>query len=551
MQNVPVAVHKIAPVLTGGGRTLLTKVGTMEVIKSIGIKLDPTIAQEKELQKLFEAFKAGINWSLNEIEKRYQAFLEQYKPIANPVEGECGGCKTKKLLKLTRNGVEYCVTCGMKQYTEYTVRKEIYGTEDRAVDNDLKGVVEIPNKTHYTMLFSQAYAIWKSYNTWRNKRLHHKESAEDDLHCYPNKVLLTAAWEIESEAKRLKRANPNLIWKRVKAQATKEVFKDYSEKDQKEISRIIEMIHDLRSASKSVHFPQLKECKTVLLGSSFLKFQDGKLYLTLWDKKPKEEIGFFGKEYLKQFFPTMEDDSVYSNLTKKNGQYYLMYPLAIKVEQSNIKDCDTFVFITSPGATAIMGYDLTGKMTSVKFFNTGALLKAKRHFKEKRAEIVRRKSPDEKMRNIRRKKKSIMRRGDMERRYVNTFNHQLTRKMVDYVMEQSENPKILIWDIGNGITQNFGHTLNILKNLWVAVQQQVFLEHKANQFSIPVVTIKYNKCNDLTCSACGAKQKNDAKDAKTITYLIKGIKNFKCEKCKYEVNMLINQANNIRKASVQ
>jgi transposase len=109
----------------------------------------------------------------------------------------------------------------------------------------------------------------------------------------------------------------------------------------------------------------------------------------------------------------------------------------------------------------------------------------------------------------------------------------------------SENPKILLWDVGNGITQNFGKHLNYLKNLWPVVQQQDYLKHKAAQEGVPVIEIKYNKCNDLICSACGAKQINGKKPVKVITQLIQDVRNFKCQKCRYEVNTLINQANNI------
>lgn len=327
---------------------------------------------------------------------------------------------------------------------------------------------------------------------------------------------------------------------------------------------------DLRRLSRPIHFPELDECRTVMMSSGFVNWDLGKLYLTLFHKGPKE-IVYFGKEYLAQFIPKMEaDNNAYCNLTKKNGSYYLMYPLAIKVKQPpDIKECDTFVFMTSPTKAAIIGYDRDGTMQSVKWFPTGTLAFSKRHFKEKRKEIgsrqdlrdarrqglkgAARENHQEKMRKIRRRKKKIKRTGSTEARMVSSFNHLITREMIDYTMSQSENPKILIWDIGNGITQNFGRSLNYLKSLWPAVQQQEYLKHKAMQVSIPVIDIKYNKCNDLVCSACEAKQVNENKEKKkpmkVITQLIKGIKNFKCQKCGYEVNSLINQSNNVCNAT--
>ena len=242
----------------------------------------------------------------------------------------------------------------------------------------------------------------------------------------------------------------------------------------------------------------------------------------------------------------MQENASYCNLTKQKGVYYLLYPISIEIkEPHDLVDYDSVVVITSPGTTGIVSYDSDNMFVGVEWVPTGKLLFAKRHFKEKRADISRRKYPEEKMRKIRKRKKKIKQRGSMEQRFVSTFNHQLTRKIVNTIKEQSDNPKIIIWDLGNGIKQNFGNKLNYLKNLWPAVQQQDYLVHKALLDSIPVVHINYNTCNDLTCSLCGAVQKNGKKNIKVLTQLIKGENTFKCDSCGYEVNMLINQANNI------
>lgn len=520
-----------------------------EVIKTVGIRLKTTVPQEGELKKLFEAFRIGINWSLTEIESRYQTFLKNYTEIPDDMQliAFCPSCHEEKTLQYKdEKGNFSCSTCARRTYSEYTVRKEVYGVGDREVESDLKDVVEIDVKTHYTMLFSQAYAMWKSYNSWRNKRLREKEMLEYEFSVLKDKRLLEAATQIETLAQNIKKHNPKLTWKLAKAQAVKATYQIFrKETEQKEIERLHDKIMELKRLSRPVHFPQLTECRTVMISNGFVKWENGKLFMTLWDKGQKE-LDYFGKEYLTPFIKLMEQSNKYCNLTKKGSQYYLMYPLSIPVKQSvDIKECDTFVFMTSPKKTAIIGYDRDGTLNSFQWFDTGRLVFAKRNFKEKRKEISRRRSDDEKMRYIRRRKKKIQKRGAIEMRYVSTFNHQLTRKMVDYVMEQSENPKIIIWDIGNGITQNFGRNLNYLKNTWSAVQQQEYTRHKAEQVGIPVIEIKYNTCNDLTCSSCGAVQANGKKPAKVITQLIKGVKNFKCEKCGYEVNMLINQANNI------
>lgn len=549
IQRVPVTARKVPPRRvkpSNGGATLHYGDNMDEVIKTIGIKLNPTIEQVQEINQLLEAFQLGINWSLKEIEKRYQLFLSTYQEIKS-IEGLCTVCNTQKDLRYIHKttGSRYCAFCAMKTYSQYTIRKEIYGTDDRVVENDLKDVIEIPVKTHYDSIFAQAYGVWSSYNGWRNKRLKQKTMLEDALE-NEDQLYLKQAVLIEQKAADLKRENPKMIWKTAKAIVTKEIYHDFSEKEQEEIARLHAKLMELRRLNRPIHFPELKTCQSAMIDKGFVKWEDGKLFMTLFSKG-KKDINYFGKEYLTQYLPKMEDDTTRSNLTIKGGDYYLMYPLAIKIRQPpDIKECDTFVAVLSPTKAAVVGYDTDGVLNSVKFFYTGELAFAKRHFKEKRAEITTRKDPDEKMRKIRRRRKSVTRKGAVEQRYVSTYNHQLTRKMIDYVMEQSENPKLLIWNMGNGITQNFGKRLNYLKNLFPAVQQQDYLKHKAMQVSIPVIEVKYNKCNDLTCSSCSTKQKNGKKPAKVITQLIKNVKNFKCDACGYEINMLINQANNIK-----
>lgn len=529
-----------------------------EVIKTIGIRLDTTAGQDGELKQLFDSFRKGINWSIVEIEKRYKQFETIYQelPVAERVEGTCSECnKPKKLrysfkdLSFSQRNKKLCTSCATRMYSEYTVRKEIYGFKERVVTSDLKDVVTVPVKTHYTMMFSQAYAIWKSYNSWQNKRIREREAIEDEIAAIkdPKKqALLKAAEQIEENAKTIHNRNGGITWKLAKAQAVKSIFLIFkNEAQQKEIRSLHSKLMDLKRLSVKINLPQLQECKTVMLNQSFVSWSDGKLFMTLFEKGHKE-IEYFGKEYLSQYVKSMEKDTAYCNLTRKNGNYYLMYPLAIPVNlPDDIKNRDSFVFITSPGKVAVMGYDGDGVLNSVKWFGTGELVFAKRNFKEKRSEISRSRSDTEKRRKIRRRKKKVHRRGSMEQRFVSTYNHQLTRKLVDYIMSTSKHPNVLIWDVGNGITQNFGRSLNYRKNLWVAVQQQNYLRHKLMQVSIPVIEVEYNKCNNLTCSSCGAIQKNGNKPAKIITQLIKDIRTFKCEKCKYEVNILINQTNNI------
>ncbi|MDO9518160.1 MAG: hypothetical protein Q7J10_08960 [Methanosarcinaceae archaeon] len=524
----------------------------MKVVKTIGVRLKPTPDQITEFETLFLSFQKGINWSLYEIEKRYQIFLKNYSliPKDQRIVGICASCGSEKNLSYTSTkdpDTKHCTFCAMKTYSEYTIRKEIYSTKERVVEHDLKDVVDIPNKTHYGRLFGQAYTIWKSYNDRRSKRLWECETIENEIAEYPNKQYLKAAMSIEQLTSEIKNKNLDYTWRVAQTQATRQVYLRFSKDEQEEIKNIHNKLMDLkRLKNQHIDFPQVKHNRSITMYNMFVKWQDSVLYMTLFSKG-QTKVEYFGKEYLKQFIPSMEENRPYCTLNKKSDQYYLLYPLTIELpDPKDINERDAFVFMTSPTKTAIVRYDASRVFKSVKWFETGNLVFSKRKFMDKRAQMTKLKSPDEKRRKLRRRLRKIYNRGNLEERFVSTYNHQLTRSMVDYIMDQTDKPKIVVWDVGNGIKQNFGGKLNHLKSLWPAVQQQKYLQHKAMQLGIPVIELKYNTCNDLICSACGEKQMNKNRPVKVITELIRGTKNFKCSACGHETNMLINQANNVR-----
>ena len=519
----------------------------MKVTKSIKIKLNLPDPQKNEIDSLFYNYKIGINWCINEIEKRFQLFLNTYTKVENPAEGVCPDCGKTKKLYYELDGVFYCTFCATKMYSEYTVRKEIYGTSKRTVEHDLKEICYFENLTTYNSLYSQAYGMWKSYNGWRTKRQYERKLLETEISNYKDQGIVKAALLIEQLAADTMRdiKSKNFTWKLAKAHAFKKVYSDFSEKDQKEISKVHDKIMELSRLQRDIKFPQLDECRTVFLNKSSVKWDNEILSIILYSRG-KQEVDYFGKRYLEKYIPLMQDNASYCNLTKQKGVYYLLYPISVEMKDPHhLGEYDSVVVISSPGTTGIVSYNSDGTFIGVEWVPTGKLLFAKRHFKEKRGEVSRRKFPTEKMRKIRRRKKKIKQRGNIEQRFVSTFNHQLTRKIVNMIKEQEDNPKIIIWNMGNGIKQNFGKKLNYLKNLWPAVQQQDYLTHKALMDGIPVININYNTCNDLTCSLCGAVQKDGKKSLKVLTQLIKGKKTFKCDSCGYEVNTLINQANNV------
>lgn len=517
----------------------------MKTIKTLKVKLNPTEFQKRELENLFDNFNIAINFSIEEIEKRHTEFLNTFIEPDVAVEDTCSNCNEVKKIKYIHNDTSlWCSTCANRMYSEYTVRKEVYGANGRIVVRDMKDVCEFYNKTNYSIAFSQAYAIWKSFNGWRNKRAYEASRIEAGFAKLDNR-LLRAAMSIESKSKDRKREHPKETWKIIKPIVTKEVFTDFTDTERTTIRAYHDTLIEHHKLQRGMVLPHLDDQRTVNMKNTFVRFEDDDLYLTL-QSRGKQHMDYFGRDYLSAYLQLMQDNKTYCNINRKGDTYYLMYPLSVDVEPpAPLEESDAFVFVTTPYSVGVMRYDSDGMFMNVKWFSTGKMLFAKKHIKDKRTEIGTKKYDGEPMRKIRKRKQKIKRMGNVEQRFVSTFNHQLTSAVVKYMLSQSDKPKVYIWDVGNGIRMNFGTKLNVAKNLWPAVQQQEYLTHKCTLNGIHVVDVKYNACNDLVCSMCGVVHKTDKKTDKVITQFIKRNKTFKCDVCGYEVNQLINHANRI------
>ena len=129
--------------------------------------------------------------------------------------------------------------------------------------------------------------------------------------------------------------------------------------------------------------------------------------------------------------------------------------------------------------------------------------------------------------------------------------------MLNVYAPRSENPLIVMWDMTSGITADYGKKLNSVKKMWPVVQQQEFITHKAFLRCVPVKMIQYSKENNLTCSFCHKPfrkkdefGKNTKETIKSITALLRRVKNLKCENCGKELNLLINHARNLSALAV-
>lgn len=570
-----------------------------EVRRTVQIKLRQTPEQAEEIEKLFSAFKIGLNFSLKIIEEAYKKAMAKYRRVEE-IDGVCGGCKKERPLIYSSDGMLFCNSCVMREYSEYTVRGAVIGTTQRPVEKDLKDAVEMENKTHFHIMFAQAYATWKSFNAWRIKREFERKRLESDiieLKKNPEtQKLYRVANEIWELAAQIQRQDKKITRLTAMAMASKEIYRLYPDIPQRDIGRAVNKIRELNYLKRPLHFPEYKDEKddknkkcnpvrSVQLHKNFVQLKDGKLHVSLFHKKNNMQVmDFYGNEYLNQFLAAMEEDNaVYTNLIKrvegKKVDYYLMYPLTVKRNIPTIYDlADFFTICFSPDSilvhcryngsngnkmeespalsnlkkeksiTPVTEINSDGQ--SLVWFRLGNLLNTKNHFSQKRTELMEH--------NTRNSLRRVKRMGNVERRYTKTFNHQLSHTIVEYIADRSENPLIVMWDMTSGITADYGKRLNRTKKMWPVVQQQDFIKHKAFLRCVPVKMVQYNKENNLTCSFCHKpfRKKDDfgkptKESIKSITALLRRVKNIRCESCGKELNMLINQARNLSALAVE
>lgn len=567
-----------------------------EIRRTVQIKLRQTPEQAEEIEKLFAAFKIGLNFSLKQIEDSYQTAMAKYVRVEE-VDGVCAGCKKERSLIYSLKRKLFCNSCVMREYSEYTVRSETISTPKRPVSGDIKAAVDVENMTHVHMMFSQAYGTWKSFNAWRNKREFEKKRLENDLVMIKNHPdtckLYSAATEIWERARHLQKEDKKLKRIHAMALASKEIYGLHPDLPQKDVSRLVNKLRELNYLRRPIHFPEYKDendpnkkcnpVRSVQMHKNFVRFKDGKLKVSLFHKKNNRQVvDFYRNEYLEQFLSAMEEDNaVYSNLIKrvdgKKVDYYMMYPLTVKKDIPTIFDlADVFTICFSPDSILVHGIyndgnkieespalsnlkqeksiipvtEINNDGQSLVWFRLGNMLNAKNHFSEKRTELMEN--------NTRNSLRRVKKMGNVERRFTRTFNHQISHAIIEYIADRSENPLIVMWDMTSGITADYGKRLNRVKKMWPVVQQQEFIKHKAFLRCVPVKMIQYGKENNLTCSSCHKPfrkkdefGKNTKDPIKSITTLLRRVKNLRCESCETELNMLINQARNLSALAVK
>lgn len=121
---------------------------------------------------------------------------------------------------------------------------------------------------------------------------------------------------------------------------------------------------------------------------------------------------------------------------------------------------------------------------------------------------------------------------DCERNFVKTYNHQISKKVIDFALKH--NAGMIRLENLSGFKETGGF---ILRN-WSYHELQTMIEYKAGMYNIDVEYIN-PKHTSQSCSACGHTEKENRKSQK-----------FKCKSCDTEMNADYNAAVNIARGGI-
>ena len=422
------------------------------VVKTVSIKLNPTQPQREELEQLFEAARAGVNFCLPRIERL-------------AVEAEARG----------------------EGFGRFTAAGRLHSTRGRSVpwDDDLTKFVHIPLKTHYDSIVNQAFSIWRSYRGWVRRR--------------------------EAERRRLQR----------------QVDAEADERLQAALRRRLKRL-------RPVSFPAFRG-GSMLIHKSLLSVKEDAVHLSIWSRR--SSFDYYGKDYLRPYIRQLEAEKQQPRayLIRRGGDYYLQLPLRVPIPSympGNLTFAVSFG-VRKVAAIAFEGEEVRG----VRFFPVTELRRRKdRFFSKRRALTTLHGGETERELKGRRRKVKAMR--GREAAFVKTFNHQLTRRIVNHVKQLRG--RIAFIDFSGIRRVKYGDPkLNRTLSGWGVKQQQALLTHKAALEGIPIQTVPYTRVKEFRCSRCGKTFKS------TLTQILIGAQQFKCPSCGYEVNWHVNLAKNI------
>ncbi len=506
----------------------------IDSIKSVSLKLNLNDSQRKKFERHFKEFARGVNKAIELIyrvrgeQEKQKAYYKRI-PKSEIKEGICSNCKEKKELAFSKGDKNICSKCYYSLFGDNAVRKQIYPTNKRKIDDPTKCLKNYARLTNTE--FSAAIYVAKSqirslsqqrkklrYTIWLKKRQleEWKELLED------KSKRIEKPLEKRERVKRFCHVkNKGSKWERY--YTLKEI--------EKKISNLKKSIGKLEKRDLSKPFFRGESVMLWKNCCDLSKAKEGKFKIKLYkDWFEFDVIGNYQKGLLNESLI----ENKYSSIYRKDKKYYLNFPIYKKVDLPEPSE-DFSVLSVDRGINKLVVYlELHGKHAkpkNVHFESGGKINFEKFKYQKLRSKIFRKKHGYKRSRKF----------GNIVLKLSDHIAHNISRKMVDQIKDK-ENFAIVLEDL-EGIkserkapTGKAALTKKIRYKLSLGSYKkiQTHIIYKALEEKIPVVLVEA-KGTSMKCNKCGAIGKRPKQWQ------------FICEKCGYQANADFNAAVNIGK----
>ncbi|MCL4387455.1 MAG: RNA-guided endonuclease TnpB family protein [Patescibacteria group bacterium] len=495
-------------------------------------------AIEKDQQEIYEFIKEGLKGKCSYCSKSYQS-CNNHKPEGKDRRDRnkiCKKCKQNSLLNRKKKGKKelICQKCWNKKFS---IRKILYATRGRkrGTYGDIKDATKLPG-TEYALAFKRGADTIKSHKKqvkfvenqiffkkrklqeWKevskNKNLIFSELQER----YKKNSLISRTLEkLRAEFKNKKTISARYVLPRQPNQKVNRfkhiIYKDNPSKGKSEV-RIIREIQALEKTIEKLN-KRLKEAKIkfdgkiVDLQNTAVKSINGNyIELSVDGKKENFPIALSnikskkGKEWLLKILKQIQKSKpVYPLLLKKNGKFYLSYPVKQEIKEPRIES-NTHIMgidrgVNQLAVTAIIDKP-NGKPHDIKFYSGKELMSEKIKY-----QLIRKKFTGTKSVNKRRTKfgEKVLRISDYLLHNVSRQIVNETRRFVPVVIAM-ENLKITQGEkkpkTGKAVVEK---KIRFKLSNFTYGKLQKLIEYKALQAGIPVRFVK-PEYTSQECSIC-------------------------------------------------
>ena len=178
--------------------------------------------------------------------------------------------------------------------------------------------------------------------------------------------------------------------------------------------------------------------------------------------------------------------------------------------------------------------------TQQRFFGGGKVKHRKRHYQKIRASLQKKKAENtQNGRSTRSVRRVLKRLSGREMRYMRDTNHVVSKRIVQFAIEQDA--AVIATENLEGIRERVnkcGKALQKLINGWSFYQLQIYLSYKAEALGVTVDVVNPRNTS-RACSNCGYCDKSNRHKH-----------DFHCKSCGYQLHSDLNAARNIRQRNI-